>query len=245
MPFLWTPRLLCWFWERKHQNEDMVALSLILQFRRPKGQLRFKKTARKFKLGLLLCVNGVSRLVKSHMCICTHIIIKMSTTCILYDQFSSNILLAWSYCRTCRQPMIIIQSTWAQLCGQTCMKRLQRCQKVNVWFVGALKPNLRCGSISSLRVSRTNFSARNVINGVSRDPLAYCRGFWLILLEVLIQLQYTHNTKWTYIKSHGGTRSASWGLIYTKMGGQKKCILEPQIQIQPASYARFFLVFFW
>jgi len=171
MPFLWTPRLLCWFWERKHQNEDMVALSLILQFRRPKGQLRFKKTARKFKLGLLLCVNGVSRLVKSHMCIGTHIIIKMSTTCILYDQFSSNILLAWSYCRTCRQPMIIIQSTWVQLCGQTCMKRLQRCQKVNVWFVGALKPNLRCGSISSLCVSRTNFSARNMINGVSRHPV--------------------------------------------------------------------------
>jgi hypothetical protein len=42
---------------------------------------------------------------------------------------------------------------------------------VNVWFVGAFKPNLRCGSISSLRVSRTNFSARNVINGVSRHPV--------------------------------------------------------------------------
>ena len=36
---------------------------------------------------------------------------------------------------------------------------------------GALKPNLRCGSISSLRVSRTDFSAENVINGVSRHPL--------------------------------------------------------------------------
>ena len=35
----------------------------------------------------------------------------------------------------------------------------------------ALKPNLRCGSIPSLRVSRTNFSARNMTDGVSRHPV--------------------------------------------------------------------------
>ena len=40
-------------------------------------------------------------------------------------------------------------------------------------FFGSSNLNLRFGSISSLHVSRTNFSARSVINGVSRHtPLA-------------------------------------------------------------------------
>ena len=41
---------------------------------------------------------------------------------------------------------------------------------MDMWFLGSSDLNLRFGDISSLRVRRANFSARNAINGVSRHP---------------------------------------------------------------------------